>query len=136
MGPNHLLRIESGEEQTILEDNFPDVQLFAVTVVDKKFKAIIHLLSTSYVPEGFTTAQKKNLVVKAANFTLIVGQLYNMGPNEILCQCVFEHERHWITCEAHVDVTRGHYTRKQIGHKILQAILWWPTIHMVTKSFC
>ena len=59
MGPDHLSRIESGEEPTILEDNFPDAQLFAVTVVDKKFEALIHLLSTGYAPEGFTTTQKK-----------------------------------------------------------------------------
>ena len=136
MGLDHFLRIESGEERTILEDNFPDVQLFAVTVVDKNFKAIIHLLSTSYVPEGFTTAHKKKLVVKAANFTLIVGQLYKMGPDEILCRCVFKHEQPWIMSEAHASVIGGHYARKETVHKILQAGLWWPTIHMDTKKFC
>ena len=59
VGPDQISRIESGEEPTILEDNLPNVQLFAVTMVDKKFEAIIHLLTTSYVPEGFTTTQKK-----------------------------------------------------------------------------
>ena len=37
--------------------------------------------------------------------------------------------------EAHVGVTGGHYAGKEIMHKILQAILWWPAIHMDTKSF-
>ena len=55
-GPDHVSRIESGEEQTSLEDNLPDAQLCAVTVIDKNFEAIIHLLSTGYVPEGFTIA--------------------------------------------------------------------------------
>ena len=55
-GLDHLSRIESGEELTILEDNFPDAQLFAITVVDKKVESTIHLLSTGYTPEGFTTA--------------------------------------------------------------------------------
>ena len=57
MGPDHLSRIESGEEPTSLEDNFFDAQLFAVIVVDKTLEAIIHLLSTSYAPKEFTTVQ-------------------------------------------------------------------------------
>ena len=89
MGPGHLSRIESGEEPTNLEDNLPDMQLFAVTMVDKMFEAMIHLLSTGYAPEGSTTAQKKQLVVEAADFTLINGKLYNMVHDEIFCQCVF-----------------------------------------------
>ena len=56
MGPDHLSRIESGEEPTSLEDNFPDAQLFVIIMVDKMFEAINHLLSTAYVPERFTTA--------------------------------------------------------------------------------
>ena len=59
VGPDHLSRIEHVEERTSLEDNFLDVQLFAVTMVDKMFEAIIHLLIIGYVHEGFTTAQKK-----------------------------------------------------------------------------
>ena len=55
VGPDHLSMIESGEEPTNLEDNLPDAQLFAFTVVDKTFEAITHLLSTGYVLEGFTT---------------------------------------------------------------------------------
>ena len=35
VGPNHLSRIESGEEPNILEDNLPDAQLFSIDVVDK-----------------------------------------------------------------------------------------------------
>ena len=56
--PNHILRIETGEEPTILEDNFLDVQLFLITMIDdqnKEFNTIIHFLSIGYSLEGFTT---------------------------------------------------------------------------------
>ena len=46
VGPDHLSRIESGEEPHSLEYNLPDVQLFSINVVDKEFDAIIHLLNT------------------------------------------------------------------------------------------
>ena len=84
VGPDHLSRIESGEEPTSVEDNLPDAQLFAITMVDKTLEAIIHFLSTSYAPEGFTTAQKKHLIIKVVDFTLIAGHLYKIGPDEIL----------------------------------------------------
>ena len=73
VGPYHLYRIKSGEEPTSLEDNLLNAQLFAVTVVHKNFEAITHLLSIGYAPEGFTTTQKKHLVIKADDYTLIVG---------------------------------------------------------------
>ena len=40
----------------------------------------------------FTTAQKKHLVMKVANYTLITGHLYKMGPNDIFRRCVFYYE--------------------------------------------
>ena len=65
VGPDHLSRIESGEEPNSLQDNLPDVQLFAIDnvfatdVVNKEFDAIIHLLNTGYVPKGCTTWKNK-----------------------------------------------------------------------------
>ena len=38
--------------------------------------------------------------------------------------------------QAHVDVAGGHYARKESVRNILQEGLWWPTIHMDTKSLC
>ena len=122
MGPDHLSRIESGEEPTILEDILPIVQLFTVTMIDdqnKEFNAIIHFLSTGYTHQGFSTNQKKHLVIIAAYFTLIVGHLYKLGTDEILHRCVFNYKRPWVMSEAHVGVTGGHYAGKATVRKIL-----------------
>ena len=92
VGPDHLSRIESDEEPTSLEDNLTNTQLFAVTMINdqnKEFNTIIHLLSIGYAPKGFTNAQKKHMVIRVIDFTLIVGHLYKMGSDEILHQCVF-----------------------------------------------
>jgi hypothetical protein len=53
------------------------------------------------VLQEFSTAQKKNLVVKDAEYQLIVGHLYKMGTDSILRRCVLEHERPRILVEAH-----------------------------------
>ena len=63
VGPEHLSRIESGEEPTSLEYNLPDVQLFAIHMMDDQnheFNAIIHFLTTGYAPRGMSTNQKKH----------------------------------------------------------------------------
>ena len=101
-----------------------DAQLFAIHMMDyqnTKFNAIIHLLSIGYVPEGLSTNQKKHLVVRVIDYTLIVGHLYKLGTDEILRRCVFNHERHWVMSEAHTGVVGGHYAGKETMCKILQA---------------
>jgi hypothetical protein len=73
VGPNHLSRIETGEEPTNVEDNLPDAQLFSIQIADDYFRDIIEFLMTRTAPEEFTMQQKKQLVVKATDFTLIAG---------------------------------------------------------------
>ena len=57
-------------------------------------------MSTGFAPAEMTTQQKKQLVVRASDFTLIAGQLYKMGPDEILRRCVLEDENPLILAEA------------------------------------
>ena len=44
-GPDHLLWIDSGEEPSNLEDNFPDAQLFSIQIIDDYYADIIHLIT-------------------------------------------------------------------------------------------
>jgi hypothetical protein len=70
-GPDHLSRITNGEEPTDLEENLLNAQLFSVQVDDEYFTDIIQYLSTWTAPQKFNTTQKKNMVVRAANYQLI-----------------------------------------------------------------
>ena len=76
------------------------------------------------------------MVVKAANFTLITGFLYKLGPNEVLCICVMPHEKDVIIREAHSGTAGGHFAGKPTTQKILEVGLWWPMLHKDTKDFC
>ena len=92
-GPNHLSRVNNEEEPINLEDNFLDVQLFSVQVANEYFFDIIEYLRTGVAPQDFSTPEKKNMVVRAADYKLIAGNLYKMGAYNILRRCVIEHER-------------------------------------------
>lgn len=86
-------------------------------------------------PSKYTTQKKKEKVVKEVDFSLIVGQLYKLGPDWILRRCVPKHERQMILVEADGSTTGGHYARKVIVQKILRAVLWWPKLHKDAKEY-
>jgi hypothetical protein len=100
-----------------------------VQIVDEYFVDIIEFFSTGFSPKEYTTAQKKNLVVRDAYYQLIVGHLYKLGADNILRRCVMEHECPIILAEAHEGIVGGHYAGKSIAQKILHARI------MVANSF-
>jgi len=91
--PDHLSILETWEEPTRIEDNLPNTQLFAIKVLDDLFADIIHFFTIGRAPSEYTTQQKKELVVKEADFSLIARHLYKMGQDEILRRYVPKHER-------------------------------------------
>jgi len=83
-GPDHLSQIEMGEEPTNLEEGLPDAQLFIVHIADRHFEDIIHFLTMGTASKECSVQLKKELVVRAADFSVSTGHLYNMGNDEIL----------------------------------------------------
>jgi hypothetical protein len=132
-GPYHLSKLEHGEEPTSLEDTLPDAQFLAIRNMDDHFTEIVQFMSIGMAPREYTVIQKKQLVVCVADFSLIVGQLYKMGPYDILKRCCMEVERPLILEKSHEGIAGGHYAGKAIARKVLRAGLWWPTLHWTTE---
>jgi hypothetical protein len=88
------------------------------------------------VPQEYSTAQKKNLVVCVADYQLIAGHLYKMGADSILRRYVLEHEIPRVLAEAHEGIAGGNYAGKATAQKVLRAGLWWPMIHRDSKEYC
>jgi hypothetical protein len=53
-GPDHLSRLEHGEELTSLEDALSDAQLLAIRNIDDHFVEIVQLLSLGMEPSEYT----------------------------------------------------------------------------------
>ena len=64
--------------------------MLAIGRVDDHFAKIVQFLSIGMEPHKYTIIQKKQLVVRDADFLLIVEKLYNMGPDEIPRRCVMD----------------------------------------------
>jgi hypothetical protein len=111
-GPDHLSRLEHGEEPISMEDTLLDAQLLAIRNIDDHFADIVQFLSTGMALSEYTISQKKHLVVRAADFFLIDGQLFKIGYDEILRRCVMETECPMILTESHEGIVGGHYAGK------------------------
>jgi hypothetical protein len=53
-GPDHLSRLEHGEEPNSLEDTLPDAQLLAIRKMDDHFTDIVQFLSTGMALSEYT----------------------------------------------------------------------------------
>jgi hypothetical protein len=58
-GPDHLSRLEHGEEPTSLEDTLSDAQILSIRNIDDHFADIVQFLSTGMAPSEYTIPQKK-----------------------------------------------------------------------------
>jgi hypothetical protein len=53
-GPDHLSKLENGEEPTSLEDTLPDEKFLAIRKVDDHFDEIVQFLSTGMALREYT----------------------------------------------------------------------------------
>jgi len=50
VGPNHLLQLETGENEGAMDDRFPDTDLFRIEAVPDHLEEILTLLTTGHFP--------------------------------------------------------------------------------------
>jgi len=92
-------------------------------------------LTMGVVPQGYSSVQKKQLVIKATDYQLIARQLYKLGIDRIIRRCVVTHEHLGILWERHSGVAGGHYGGKEMAQKVLWVELWWPTVFKDAKEY-
>ena len=118
VGPEHLSRIDTGEEPTWVEYDLPDAHLFRIEVVPAELEELTQFLEDGQALDGMSTKKKQILALKDAPYSLINGFLYKMGLDEVLHRCVLEHERENIMHGAHYGPARGHFQSDTTAKKI------------------
>jgi len=108
VGPNHLYRLEIGEDSTVIENDIPDPHLFQFEASLKELEEIIIFLEGKDIED--LLANKRNiLALKETPFTLMNGYFYKIGIDNILQRCALEHECKDIINEAHACLAGGHF---------------------------
>eukprot|EP00253_Pinus_taeda_P035854 PITA_35854 len=133
---NFLFRLDlpAGEEGTV-DDQMPDEHLFALSVLSPYFADIANYLVSAQFPRHLSSKEKSRIVQKSAPFTWIGGNLFKLGPNQILRRCVREEEVFDILMTYHDGPYGGHFVTKRTAFKILQAGYYWPTLHQDVRRY-
>jgi hypothetical protein len=76
-----------------VDDQLPDADLFRIEAIPEYLEDIAIFLSTGAYPKTYYTTQKCHMVIKVADYHLIFVKLYKQGLDNILIQCVLDHER-------------------------------------------
>ena len=125
---DHMSRIESGEQPSGINYDFPDAPLFSVDADPSWYGDILFLLSSGQYPSNINLHQKRRLLIKSRPFYLLGGQLYRCGPDGVSRRCVNPHEVTNLIADAHDGHSAGHYPGYTGAQQILQSGMWWPSL--------
>eukprot|EP00253_Pinus_taeda_P003471 PITA_03471 len=122
-------------EEGIVDDQMPDEHLFVISVLSPWFSNIANYLVSAQLPPHLSSKEKSRIMRKSAPFTWIRGNLFKLGPNQILRRCVREDEVFYILLTYHDGPYGGHFAAKRTAFKILQACYYWPTLHQDVRRY-
>eukprot|EP00253_Pinus_taeda_P025813 PITA_25813 len=113
------LDLPTGEEGTV-DDQMPDEHLFSISVLSPWFIDIPNYLVSTLFPPHLSSKEKRKIVRKSAPFTWIEGNLFKLGPDQILRCCAREEEVFDILLTYHDGPCGGHFAAKRTAFKIIQ----------------
>eukprot|EP00253_Pinus_taeda_P004185 PITA_04185 len=104
----------NAREEGMVDDQMPDEYLFAISLLSPWFSDIAR---------------------KSTPFTWIRGNLFKLGPDQILRICVRDKEVFDILLTCHDGPFGGHIASKRTGFKILEGGYYWPTLHQDVRRY-
>eukprot|EP00253_Pinus_taeda_P034228 PITA_34228 len=106
-------------EEGMVDDQIPDEHMFAILVLSPWFVDIANYLVSAQFPPHLSLKGKSKISRKGAPFTWIGGNLFKLGPYQILRRCVREEEVFDILLTCHDGPFGGHFATKRTSFKIL-----------------
>eukprot|EP00253_Pinus_taeda_P035400 PITA_35400 len=106
-------------EEGVVDDQMPNEHLFAISVLSPWFADIENYLVSAQFPPHLSSKEKSKIVRKSAPFTWIGGNLFKLGPDQILRHCVREEEVFDILLTCHDGPCGRHFVAKRTTFKIL-----------------
>ena len=128
---NNLSRVEKPtvqEEGREIAENFPDEQLFQLSLQSPWYADIVIFLACGIMPPEFSYQQRKKLRTDNRYYIWDDPLLFKRGADLIIRRCVPEGEQSNILQEFHASPYEGHFAGDKTAHKILQSGFYWPTI--------
>ena len=121
---DHLSRLEKlteDERWTGIEENFPNEQIFQVSVQVPWYANIVNYLACGILPPEFSYHQKRKLRTDSRVYIWDDPLLFRRGEDQIIKRCVPKAKQGEILDKCHASPYRGHFVGDRIAQKILQS---------------
>jgi len=130
---DHLSRIENGEDNIPIHDDFPDEVLLALTVVkgmfpEPWFADIVNYLVVYAIPPSFSKYERTKLKREAKYYIWEDPILWRIGSDQVIRRCVSDIEIPHALKFCHSSPFGDHYGTQRTSRKVLDYGLYWPTI--------
>ena len=110
---DHLSRLEeqgkASLDTTLINESFPDEQLFTVREDEPWFADIVNYLVSNVIPPDLSYAQKKKFLHEMKWYRWDEPYLFRQGADQIMRRCIPYSETEGILQACHSTVYGGHY---------------------------
>jgi len=114
-----LFRLDNKGENILIDEIFPDENLFSISTNSPWFANIANYLTTKIFPPHFSPKEKKRVFKMSAPDSWIREYLFYIGPEMIIYRCVREDEMLDILKACHNEPCRGHFIEQRKSYKFL-----------------
>ena len=121
---DHLSRVEKPavqEEKREIAENFPDEQLFHMSLQSPWYADIVNFLACGIMEQEFSCQQRKKLRTDTRYYIWDDPLLFKIGADLIIRRCIPKGEQSRISQECHASQYGGHFAGDKATHKILQS---------------
>ena len=80
--------------------------------------------------------QKKKFAYDVRHYFWEEPQLFHVGADQIIRQCVPEEEQEHILAICHSSLCGGYFVSRKTGAKVLQSCFYWPTLFKDAIKYC
>lgn len=101
------------------EENQP-VQVSEMFLLSPQYSDIIYVLQNLSSPPGMAKNKSRKRKLKATNFCIVNGAIYQKDLGGVLLNCLVEEEVKQVMEEFHKGDCRGHHFQKTTANKIFR----------------
>jgi hypothetical protein len=130
-----LSRLHINDDNSPVDDSFPDEHLFAVSTHSPWYAYIANYLVAGKVPPHLSPRERRKIIQKSARYSWIGGYLFYTGLDQEIRRCVKDDEVYDLLKDFHDGPCGGHFATKRTGHKILRMGYYWPIIFQDAKNY-
>jgi len=130
-----LSRIQNTNEDSLVEDKFPDEYLFAVTTKTPWYADIANYLVTGKLPPRLFPNERRRIIQESSSYSWISNELFKTGLDSVIRRYVREDEMPDILKACHDEPCGGHFADKRTTYKILSFGYYWPSLFKDAKQY-